>query len=184
MEIQLDKNGNPDLGQFSEEGFIDCVLRINDLKESDASYTFHLSASHEEQILGMNVEVVKGIQGGFNSRMNLIKKHVYRKGIIFRRSGEESDRLISFLSELYGNLPKHLRMVDEETFTGIALHKGKIDMTKEPIKIKIFGNDKEEDNEDDYYESFFNLDLKNGYVFWNEKDQDYREPLIKSLSKQ
>ena len=73
-------------------------------------------------------------------------------------------------------------MVSEETFTGIALHQGMIDMESEPVKIKIFGNDSDNDIEDDYYESFFNLDLKNGFVFWNEKDQEYREPLIRSLS--
>lgn len=52
----------------------------------------------------------------------------------------------------------------------------------EPVKIKLFGNDRETDSEDDYYESFFNLDLPNGLVFWNEKDQEYREPLVRSLS--
>ena len=55
-------------------------------------------------------------------------------------------------------------------------------MTKEPIKIKIFGKDSENDLENDYYESFFNLDLANGFVFWNEKDEEYREPLIRGLS--
>lgn len=57
-------------------------------------------------------------------------------------------------------------------------------MKSEPVKIKIFGNDSDNSFENDYYESFFNLDLKNGLVFWNEKDQDYREALIRSLSHQ
>ena len=179
----MDENGNPDIGQFSEDGFIDCVLKIHELKENNFTYAFHLSASHNGQILGMNVEVVKNIQGGFDDDVNLIENHVYRNGVIFRRSGKESDGLISVLSEIYGNIPQQLKMVDEEIFTGIALHQGSIDMSSEPIKIKLFGNDKDEDDEESYYESFFNLDLKNGFVFWNEKDQDYRQPLIKSLSK-
>jgi hypothetical protein len=183
MEVKVDKKGNPDIGQFSEDGFIDCVLKIHDLKENDFTYIFHLAASHNGQILGINVEVVKNIQGGFDNDVNLIENHVYRNGVIFRRSGKESDLLISVLSELYGNLSHQLEMVEEESFTGIALHQGNINMLLEPIKIKIFGNDKDEDDECDYYESFFNLDLKNGFVFWNEKDQDYRQPLIKSLSK-
>ncbi|HAS6505975.1 TPA: hypothetical protein GRR52_24720 [Vibrio parahaemolyticus] len=73
-------------------------------------------------------------------------------------------------------------MSAEETFTGIALHQGEIDMTSEPVKIKLFGKDQDEDLEENYFESFFNLDLKNGFVFWNEKDQEYRLPLIRGLS--
>ena len=56
-------------------------------------------------------------------------------------------------------------------------------MEAAPIKIKIFGRDADPVDEDAYYESFFNLDLKNRLVFWNEKDQDYRKPLIQGLSR-
>ena len=38
-----------------------------------------------------------------------------------------------------------------------------------------------EDDEDDYYASFFNLDLSHHMVYWNEKDCDYREPLTPVL---
>jgi len=34
----------------------------------------------------------------------------------------------------------------------------------------------------EYFESFFNRDLASGFVFWNEKDPDYRTPLIRGLS--
>lgn len=183
MKIKVDNNGNPILEQFSADGFIDCTFIIRNLTETSNSYRFHISASHKGEVLGMDVEVVKGIKAGFDSEMNLIKDHVYRKGVIFRRSGLESDRLVSILSKLYGNEATNLRMVKEETFTGIALQQGEINMASDPIKIKIFGNDSDDDLENNYYESFFNLDLKNGFVFWNEKDQDYREPLIRGLSK-
>lgn len=55
-------------------------------------------------------------------------------------------------------------------------------MVSEPIKIKLFGRDQDPDLDENYYESFFHLDLENGFVFWNEKDPDYREPLIRGLS--
>ncbi|EHU4841393.1 hypothetical protein KY951_004500 [Vibrio parahaemolyticus] len=73
-------------------------------------------------------------------------------------------------------------MSAEETFTGIALHQDEIDMASDLVKIKLFGKDQDEDLEENYYESFLNLDLKNGFVFWNEKDQEYRKPLIRGLS--
>ena len=182
MELRVDQQGNPIIEQFSEEGFIDCVLKIRDLEETNNSYKFHLSASHEGKVLGINVEVVKGIKGGFDAETSLIQERVYKKGVIFRRSGIESDRLITVLAKLYGFEKKEIKMVQEESFTGIALHQGEINMASEPIKIKIFGKDSEKDLENDYYESFFNIDLENGLVYWNEKDQEYREPLIRGLS--
>ena len=184
MEIKADSEGNPIFNQFSEEGFIDCVFKITDLKETENNYKFHLISSYEGEILGMNVEVIKGIKGGFDSEMSQIQDHVYKKGIRFLKSGKESDRLITTLAKLYGMEEKPRIMVKEETFTGIALYEGDIDMESEAIKIKLFGKDEGEDDEleENYYESFFNLDLANGFVFWNEKDQDYREPLIRGLS--
>lgn len=64
----------------------------------------------------------------------------------------------------------------------IALHQGALEMENERIKVKIFGKDGEPFDEDAYYESFFNIDLPNGFVFWNEKDPDYRVPLLRALS--
>ncbi|MGH7976769.1 MAG: hypothetical protein ACREDS_02250 [Limisphaerales bacterium] len=75
-------------------------------------------------------------------------------------------------------------MISKETFTAIALHDGEIDLRIEPVKIKIFGRDGEPFDESVYNESFFNLDLANGFVNWNEKDQEYRRPLICALTKQ
>jgi hypothetical protein len=182
MELRINRNGFPILDQFSEEEFIDCVLKITDLEEREGSYIFNLRASYNETDLGFRVEVVKGIRGGFDSDMSLIQDHVYKKGVKFFRTGPESDALLRVLADLYGFGEVSLQMASEETFTGIALHQGEIDMVSEPIKIKIFGKDQDEDLEENYYESFFNLDLKNGFVFWNEKDQEYREPLIRGLS--
>jgi hypothetical protein len=181
MDLKTDQQGNPILDQFSEEGFVDTVLRISNLAETESAYRFHLAASHKGDVVGLDVSVVKGIQGGFDSSMKLNAAHVYREGIRFYRSGPESDRLITALASLYGQGDKQLRMRDETRFTGIALHQGAIDIGRQPVKIKLFGHDQEADDKD-YNESFFNLDLSNGFVFWNEKDQEYRQPLIRVLS--
>ena len=181
--MNADSHGNPLLDQYSDEGFIDCVLRIADRSETTDHYRLRLQASHAGQIVGMGVDIVKNIQGGFDAEMNLQKAHVYRQGVVFYRTGPESDRLVTALATLYGHEQRHiLRMTVKETFTAIAMHQGALDMQREAVKIKIFGRDAEPFDADDYYESFFNLDLKNGLVFWNEKDQDYRVPLIRALT--
>ncbi len=114
--------------------------------------------------------------------MGLVKESVYRRGVRFLRSGTESDRLISAISELYGSRELPRKMVDEETFTAIALHQGQLDMENEPVRLKIFGKDGEPFDENAYYESFFNVDIPNGFVNWNEKDPDYRKALLEALS--
>lgn len=181
--MKTDHQGNPILNQYSEDGFVDCVFRITDLVETDTTYRFRMFASYGSEPVGMAVTVAKGIQAGLDTEMALIKDHVYRQGVMFSRTGPESDRLISALSEMYDQDIKPARMVQSESFTTIALHQGAIDMTVESIKLKLFGRDGPDDKEDDYYESFFHLDLKNGFVFWNEKDPDYRAPLLCALSR-
>ena len=181
MKIEIDPNGEPVLDQFSEEGFIDCVFAIRNMSETPKKYRFQLKATYKGNVVGFDVEVPKGLQSSLDADANLISENVYRRGIAFRRSGDESDRLVSALAELYELSSAQAHMVKEIRFTGIVLHQGPLDMKTEPVKIKLFGYDREEDDQDLYSESFFNLDLANGFVFWNEKDQEYRGGLVRSL---
>lgn len=181
-KIDCNQSGAPVLEQFSEEGFIDCVLRITDLRESEDYFSFHLAATSVGTLLGFDVAVRKDIKPGLDADLKLIRENVVYQGVQFLRSGVESDALLARLSHLYGMDPVNPTMAAKETFTAIALHKDSFDIRAEPVKIKIFGRDADPFIEENYYESFFNLDLAQGFVFWNEKDQDYRAALIRGLS--
>jgi len=182
MSIQLGCDEYPILDQFSEEGFVDLTFEILDLVEDDSFYRFNVAASFDDEVVGMGVVVKKGIKSGFDANMDLIRDHVYREGVRFCSAGERSDRLIAAIGKLYGSDEINTRMIDEERFTAIALHQGDIDLASEPVKLKIFGRDGEPFDEEFYYESFFNIDLPNRLIFWNEKDQDYRIPLLRGMS--
>ena len=93
----------------------------------------------------------------------------------------EQSRLVRALAALYGLSQERRRMRARETFTAIALHQGEIDVEAQPVKLKLFGRDAES-LPGEYNESFLNIDLVNGLIFWNEKDQEYRMPLVHSLS--
>lgn len=177
-----DSNGLPILEQFGEEGFVDCVLRIVSLTEIQSHYVMTLRASHQGEPVGLEVKVVKGIQSGLDADAKLIQQHVYRKGVVFRSIGKESDRLLRLLAALYGLEDLEGRMVQSESFTAIALHQGDIDLRSQPVKLKLFGRDEDPASTEVYNESYFNLDLVGGHVYWNEKDQEYRRPLIRALS--
>lgn len=181
--MEIDDHGNPVLAQYSKQGFVDCVFKIVDLVETDTAYQFRMVASYDGHPAGIGVSVAKGMQAGMDDEMELIKDHVYRNGVVFTRSGPESDRLIRALSTLYGKGARQVAMVRSESFTAIALHQGPLDMKQQAIKLKLFGRDRPTDSEGDYYELFFNLVLKEGLVFLNEKDQEYRPALLRALSK-
>ena len=86
------------------------------------------------------------------------------------------------IDALYGTRIGSSKMVPEESFTVIALHQGDLDFEREHVRMKLFGKDGEPFDEDAYYESFFRVDLANRLAFWNEKDTDYRVPLIRALT--
>lgn len=182
MDLKLGADGNPVIDQLSDQGFVDLTFRIIALADDGGHYRFHLAASHENSQLGLDVVLIKGIKSGFDANVDLIKNHVYQRAVRFIRSGIESDRLVSTLGHFYGADPVPRRMVPEESFTAIALHQGELDFERECVKLKLFGKDGEPFDEDAYYESFFNVDLANRTVYWNEKDPDYRQPLLAALA--
>lgn len=182
MEAKLGADGNPVVDQFSEEGFVDLTFRITNLVDDETYYRFYAAASHNDREIGLEVVLFKGIKSGFDPKMELEKDHVYREGVRFVRSGAESDRLVSAIGELYAMTPLPKRMVAQESFTVIALHQGELDFGNQCVKLKLFGRDGEPFDEDAYYESFLNVDLAGRIMYWNEKDSDYRMPLLRALA--
>jgi hypothetical protein len=180
-KLVRDNAGNPILEQFSEEGFVDCVLKISDLAKSAEFFNFHLSASSDGHVLGFDVAIRTDIRPGLDADVKVIRENVSYHGVQFFRSGPESDALLHRLSILYGLPQPSPTMVSKETYTAIALLQLPFDMQTDPVRLKIFGKDGEPFDEEAYNESFFNLDLAQGLVFWNEKDPDYRNALIQGL---
>jgi len=181
MELKVDVGGRPLLDQFSEAGFVDCVFKILDLKREQEHFTFRLEATYDGESVGCAVRMVRGMQASLSDKAELISDRIYANGVTIKRSGDESDRLLMTLAKLYGLRDMPLHMCDSKGFTAVALHQNTVDMEREPVKLKLFGRDGDEE-EEDYNESFFNVDLMNGFVFWNEKDQEYRVPFIEGLA--
>jgi len=178
----LDSQGLPILDQHSEDGFVDCVFKIHGLKQDASFHYFNILASHNGRKVGLAVKLLSEVGPCFDADMNLIRKNVYRAGVSFRSLGQVSDDLITALGDLYELGIGALRMVPEETFTMIALQSGETDLATDAVRMKLFGRDAETFDEDDYYESFFHVDLQRGVASWSEKDPDYRVALVRGLS--
>ena len=181
--MELDELDLPLLDQFSEEGFVDCVFRIVDVVESNTHFCVSLAATFESTKVGFIADILKSIQAGIDSNAALIQEHVYAQGVTLRSNGPESNRLLEVLACLYG-LPSGKRTMREaESFTAIALHQEEISIAHHRVKLKLFGHDGCSADEDMYNESYFNVDLPNGFVYWNEKDVEYRSAIVRALSR-
>src|SRR5262245_48558134 len=92
--IRSDELGRPLLDQFSEEGFVDCTFRIEEISSDPEYHRLRLVASHNGVAVGLSVVMRRGIRGGFDPEMKLIQDHVYCPAVEFVRSGPESDELL------------------------------------------------------------------------------------------
>ena len=182
VTMELDELDLPLLDQFSEEGFVDCVFRIVDVVESDTHFRASLAASYQGAKVGFVADILKSIQSGIDRQAGLIKERIYTQGVTVRSNGPESNRFLEVLACLYGLPGSKRTMRDTESFTAIALHKEEIEIAQQRVKLKLFGHDACNADENMYNESYFNLDLPNGFVYWNEKDPEYRSAIIQALS--
>lgn len=174
----------PELTEANEDGFVDCTFKVEDLRSDAEHYYFRMSARHQGEIVGLDARLLKRIGPGFDAEMNLLQEHVYGEGLVLSSIGAATDRLIGALARLYAIEPFDRAAAARESYTLIALQQEDTDLEIHAVRAKIFGRDQDEAAlDEDYYESFFHIDLRNGYVQWNEKDADYREPLLRAWTR-
>ncbi len=179
------ENDLPVLNQFAADDFVDLVLKIQNLKSDDNFYYFDMRASFEGKIIGASARIIKNISPGIqiiDDNPSIVSNNVYDKGLVISSIGEESDDLVFAIAKSYNIKLKSYKMIQSESYTVLHTNINKVDIAKEKIKLKIFGRDNNTlYSDEDYYESFFNVDIVNGFVFWNEKDPHYRLPLLRAL---
>jgi hypothetical protein len=69
--------------------------------------------------------------------------------------------------------------IPEITSDAVSLEGDPADLRGGPLKLKLFF---EGDDEDDYAEIYLNVDMDRARVDLNEKDPEYREPLLRALA--
>ncbi len=175
-----DEIENLPLLDHSDDGFVDLSFRIVEVEHAEDTIRINLRARHEGEVVGMKAVVSAGLRAGFSPSMELL--NVARPGIRFERSGDASDKLIAALARLYSARQPD-RMVEMIDLAVIAMHQESLDVLGSPVKLKCFGCDSEAEIESGaYFECFFNFDLASRTAEWNEKDTEYRLPMINALS--
>ncbi len=95
------------------------------------------------------------------------------------RSGTESDAFCSLLQEKYQFAGSSSEMPDLVETMVVSLGTDPSRITEEPVKMKMFVEP--EGDESEYAEFFLNLDFRGQIIQFHEKDNEYRENLIKAF---
>ncbi len=163
----------------SIEGFVDIPLSIVGTEEIDNYYIYNTSATFNNDTLGIIIKLKKEIPAGFinGEAVNLFVD----EGIELSSKGNESDNLLRFISEKYNLGDKTIFIKDSQIFTCANLNQEKVNYKKGESRFKIFF---EGDEDESYAELFINFNFSKGIISLNEKDQEYRESLVKLMSKE
>ena len=138
---------------------------------TDSSIIYYVNSTYQNENIGFTVSVPK-------------EGHVK---LAFRSSGTASDKFIQFLNYLYLGKPDSLIKFNKETFVD-CIHMGNyVDSLNQQNQgiyttthyCKLFFQGKKED---DYAELYFNINDDEYWIELKEKDNEYRNLIIKLLS--
>ncbi|WP_072304038.1 hypothetical protein [Cellulophaga fucicola] len=161
---------------YGVDGFVDIPLTITNTQETDNYNTYTIRAIVDTDTIGMLVKLKKGIKAGF---VNGEPKNMFiDQGVSFISMGEQSNMLLEFLAKKYEINSSNNKLKDTQEFTCANLNTQDIDYNKGTGKFKIFLEGK-----DDYAELFVNFDFAKNTINLNEKDNEYRAPLLRLLKK-
>jgi hypothetical protein len=161
----------------AEEGFHDLVLSIEDHKKlSDGSQTILASGLYKGRKVSVEFYLAPGWRSGTLDPD--VPLTTFRGTVSYRSVGAESDLLLQVIDELYGTKQAPKAMNKATEFTAISLGGDPRELTKEPVKIKLFFDS---NVEDEYAELFTNIDLQARKLYIREKDEEYRPAIVRAL---
>jgi len=168
----------PDITSESEEGgFCDLVFRVQGrVQHPDGTQSIRAYGRHEGRRVGLEVAL-----GSAWKQVSLDSSlpPAFQGTVEFRSIGPDSDVLLSVMDKLYETKLGPASMSSATIFNAITLEGDPRDPARGIVKIKLFF---EPGDEEGYAELYANIDLQAGRVYVNEKDPDYRTPIIKALA--
>ena len=169
----------PEVLVGKEYGFVDLQFKISSLKNlQSGNMEFVVKGTLNHIKVGFAIELLpkwepKKVEG--------LEQPFYWGNAIFKETGPETSAFLLALSNLYGNQLKHAEAHPFVSAEAVGLACNPEDILNTPCKIKLFFNS--ESDESLYSEIFLNVDVAAKILELNEKDNEYRLPLIKSLTK-
>ena len=160
-------------------GFCDVFLHIVADKKTDKSHIYTVKGLYKGKTVGLQAEVKNGIGAGLSSE-GITSAAFKDDGIVLSSIGQESDEFVKALSSLY-KLPATKPFSKKSIKpAAVSLNESAVDFnSNKRYAFKLFF---EADASGNVPELFFNLDLAKQIIELNEKDEEYREGVIKALT--
>ena len=106
--------------------------------------------------------------------------HFYWGFATITSTGSESDAFIRQVAKLYNIQTPVEKFKNSISAQVVGLANDPTEIESSPVKMKFFLNPDADENL--YSEIFINIDLNTNTLEFNEKDPDYRLPLVRSLA--
>lgn len=160
-----------------EEGWNDIFLKITEETKTDTSHIYIAKGLYKNKIVGLQIEVSSKIGPGIVDGKPDGKAGFMANAVQLISIGQESDELVKALAELY-NQPTDKGFTKQTiSATAFSLNEKSVSLDKNDYyKLKLFFA---EDDENLYSEIFLNINTDKREVEFHEKDEEYREPIIK-----
>jgi hypothetical protein len=175
-------NKNADLVEITsrtEEDFQDFVLTIVDSKLTDGQYEITAKGKNKQEIVGLKIRLKNNLKPGFVGD-EVDNTAFESNGATFYTIGQESDNLIRGISKLYA-FPTDSKFTHDISFDIFSLNQEQADLDKGYYKFKLFFDPSDELGL--YSEFYLNINLPDKELELREKDQEYRENLIRAMTR-
>ena len=165
----------------AEEGWNDIFLRITSVRKTDSTHIYISKGLYKDKVVGLQVEISSKIGAGIVGGEIDNKNGFVANGVKLKSIGKESDELVRALAELYKYPTTKEFSKQPITATVFSLNQKPADFNKKDYyKFKLFF---EENDEHLYSEIFLNINTDKAEIEIHEKDEEYREPIIKVWTK-
>jgi hypothetical protein len=164
-----------------EEGWNDIFLKIIEDTKTDTSHIYIAKGLYKNKIVGLQIEVSSKIGAGIVDGKPDGKAGFVANAVQLKSIGQESDELVKALAELYKQITNKGFTKQRISATAFSLNEKPVNLDKKDYyKLKLFFS---EDDENLYSEIFLNINTDKREIEINEKDEGYREMIIKILTK-
>lgn len=163
-----------------EEGWNDIFLKITSEKITKTTHIYIAKGLYKGKTVGLQIEINSKISAGIVNGQIDNKNGFVTKGIQLKSIGLESDEFVKALAELYKQPTAKGFTKEIISATAFSLNEKPTDLDKQDsYKFKLFFA---ENDEKLYSELYLNINTQTGEIELNEKDEGYREPIIKLLT--
>lgn len=164
-----------------DEGFADIFLKIISDSKTDTTHIYIAKGFYKGKTVGLQFEVKSNIGAGIVDGKPNSNRGFVGKGVRIKSIGQESDEFVKAMAELYQHPTTNAFSKQVITTTAFSLNSKTADLDKKDLyKFKLFFA---EDDENLYSELFFNINTDKQEIVLPEKDEGYRENLIKVWTK-